>query len=465
MLLLALAALNPSWNWYGEVVICGEADRPQVALTFDDGPDPKYTREVLSALEAGGARATFFMVGEKVRLYPELVREVYERGHQVAHHSQSHDWRVMLSPALATEDLAGGAAAFSHVLGRRPRFFRPPIGLVTPDLLGAVREAGMVALLWSVRTFDGRPVTPQRLVKRVLDGLGPGDVVLLHDVSPAAAPEQAPAAIEALPAILDGLERKGITAVTVSELLGEPAYLDDSDHRDEGAVPRRGVLAKAVAATFALLVLATAASAFANPPLVMSDGTQEAKVDFPASFVAAAGMLSEHATVQARFTQSKSSQLFVDEVVQRGLLQLRRRDQRLLWSYDEGARLLLADGQFYSLGAPDAARGARRLPPPAARMAEMMGALFFLRLEVLVEHFEVAAAGEGLFVLHPRRTAPKAAFRAVRLQLGGEPLVLRRVVLEEKGGDVTRIEFTDVQLGVELPDGLFRSPGEGTEAP
>ena len=169
--------------------------------------------------------------------------------------------------------------------------------------------------------------------------------------------------------------------------------------------------------------------------------------------------------MQARFTQSKSSRLFVDEVVQRGLLQLRRRDRRLLWSYDEGARLLLADGQFYSLRAQDTAGSARRLPPPAARMAEMMGALFFLRLDVLVEHFEASDAGEGLFVLHPRRGAPKAAFRVVRLQLGGEPLVLQQVVLEEKGGDVTRIEFVDVQLGVQLPDSLFLGPGEAAGRP
>jgi outer membrane lipoprotein-sorting protein len=302
-------------------------------------------------------------------------------------------------------------------------------------------------------------------VERVLHVLGAGDIVLLHDVSPAAAPEQAPAVIEALPAILDGLEKRGLQAVTVSELLGEPAYLDDRKAGERAVVPRRGLLAKAVAATLALLVLAAGASALAGPTESNNDGEQEWVKDFPASFVAAASMLSEHSSVQARFTQRKSSKLFVDEVVQRGLLQLRRHDRRLLWSYDEGARLLLADGQFYSLGAPDAAGGARRLPPVVARMAEMMGALFFLRLEVLVDHFEVSDAGKGLFVLHSRRAVPKAAFRAVRLQLGGEPLALQQVVLEENGGDVTRIEFADVQLGKQLPEGLFLLPGEGTVKP
>jgi len=323
----------------------------------------------------------------------------------------------------------------------------------------------MIPLLWSVRTFDGRPVRSERLVSRVLSGLGPGDIVLLHDVSPAAAPDQAPAAVEALPAILAGIKKLGLEAVTVSELLGVPGYLEDRDRSDQPTVLGPGLLARTVAATFAVLALAAAGSAFAGPPGSEHAGMQEGVAGVPDSFAAAAGMLAEHSTVQARFTQTKTSNLFVDAVIQQGLLQLRRSDRRLLWSYDEGARLLLAEGRFYSLDASDGGAGARRLPAVAARMAEMMEALFFLRLEVLEKHFEVSDEGRGLFVLRSRRAGPKAAFRAVRLQIAGDPLALQRVVIEEKNGDTTQIEFSEVQLGRELPEGLFLRPGEGTGKP
>lgn len=465
LVLLVLAALNPSWQCYGAVTSRGSRSRAQVALTFDDGPDPQHTRSVLDVLDAVGAQGTFFMVGEKVRREPQLVREVHNRGHQVGHHSERHDWRVMLSPTLAAMDLARGDAAFASTLERRPRFFRPPIGLVTPELLNAVREAEMVALHWSLRSRDGLPTTSQQLVARVLDGVGPGDIVLLHDVSPAGTPETIPPVIEALPRILDGLAERGLRAVTVSELLGEPAYFADGAAPPLGKVARRGFLARAVAATFALLLVAAGASAFAASPEALSGAVKTTEETFPDSFVVAAATLAGHSTVRARFTQTKRSQWFVDEVIQRGLLRLRTQDRRLLWSYDEGAQLLLAEGQFYSLNASSPSGGGRRLPPMASRMAEMMESLFFMRLELLKEHFQVSDEGQGLFVLRARGAGPKAPLREVRLQLGGDPMALQQVILEEKGGDVTRIELTELELGTSLPAELFRRPGEEAKAP
>jgi outer membrane lipoprotein-sorting protein len=289
--------------------------------------------------------------------------------------------------------------------------------------------------------------------------------VLLHDASPAGTPKTAPAIIDALPEVLAGLTARGLRAVTVSELLGEPAYFADRDTPPVMKVPGRGFLARAVAVTFALLFLAAGASAFAasNEP---RSGVKETSVeDLPASFVAAAEILAGHSSVSARFIQTKRSQLFVDEVVQRGLLRLRTQDRRLLWSYDGGAQLLLAEGQFYSLSARGPSTAGRRLPPMASRMAEMMESLFFMRLEVIKEHFYVSDEDQGWFLLRARRTGPQAPFKEVRLQIGGEPLALHRVVLEEKGGDVTRIELTELELGSLLPPELFRLPGDEVKAP
>ncbi len=465
LFLLVLAALNPSWQCFGPVTTRGSSARSQVALTFDDGPDPEHTKAVLEALDSVGAKATFFMVGEKVRRYPDLVREVHARGHQVGHHSAHHDWRVMLSPVRAARDLESGDAAFASALELRPRFFRPPIGLVTPELLRAVEEADMVTLLWSLRTLDGGPISAKVLVRRVLDRVKPGDIVLLHDARESALSEAPPAAVEALPTILEGLQERGLDPVTVSTLLDEPAYFPEEARPAAVNIPRRGFLPRAVAVTFALLVFAAGASALAESVEPKGTETVSEHDGVPASFVAVAKVLAGHTSVKAQFVQRKASPLFVDEVIQRGVLRLRNQDRRLLWSYEGGATLLLAEGQFYSQTEPDSPRTARRLPPIAARMAKMMDSLFFLKVERIQKHFRVADEGPGLFVLRPLREGPTSPFQEVRLQVGGEPLTLLQVVLLERGGDVTRIDFSEVELGKELPKNLFLRPGEEPKEP
>jgi peptidoglycan/xylan/chitin deacetylase (PgdA/CDA1 family) len=459
LLVLSLAAMNPRWQWYGAVVSRGPQACPQVALTFDDGPHPVHTRHILDLLDAAGARATFFMVGGRARAAPDLAREVADRGHQIGHHSEHHRWSTMLSSTHSAADLRAGSQSLVSATGRSPRFFRPPIGMVTPELLAAVDAAEMVPVLWSLRSFDGRAVDPQRVVDRVLSSVRGGDIVLLHDASPPHRSSQQPAAVAALPAILAGLAERNLESVTIAELLGEQPYFDAPTANAVTAPVASPLLARLVAATLAVIVAAAAASALAAPPPAstsspLSDG-------FPPSFVAAAVTLAGHSSVQSRFRQVKNSQLFVDEVVQTGLLQLRSAERRLLWSYDEGPRLLLAEGRFFVLADADSSpTPARRLPPPAARMARMMEALFFLRLSVLEEHFSVVDSGAGWFHLSPHRGGPRAAFASVRLRIGGEPLVLEELVMEEAGGDVTTIVFSDMQLGLDLPAALFARPGE-----
>jgi len=460
VLLLVLGALNPGWQWFGAVALRGNGQRKQVALTFDDGPHPVHTRRILDLLDEVGARGTFFMVGARVGESPDVAREVVERGHQVGHHGDRHNWRVMLSPRRSALDLHAGSLAIASATGLWPRFFRPPIGLVSPELLAAAQEAGLVPIAWSLRSFDGRSVAPERVRDRILSSVEPGDIVLMHDAGPDRHRDEAPPAVAALPDVLAGLAERGLEPVTVAELLDEPAYREEpSSHPAAARTPSRPALARAVAATLAVIVLAATASALAvepeRPPApVLSDG-------FPASFVAVAATLAGHRTVQSRFRQSKSSDLFVDEVVRTGLLQLRSEGRRLLWTYDEGARLLLADGRLFSLSGMTPGRTrARRLPPAASRMAELMEALFFLRLGRLEKHFVAADLGEGWFRLRPRSPARAVPFKSVRLRVGGQPLALQEVVMEEAGGDTTTIVFTDVELNEPLAEELFRKPGE-----
>lgn len=216
---LGTLAWLPGLQVFGPVP-CRGASVDSVALTFDDGPDPRGTPGVLAALAEQDARATFFVLGEKVRAHPELARAILEQGHEIALHGHDHRVaRAFWRPAMAA-DLARAQAAVQEVCGVRPRLYRPPAGVVVPSLLDVARAWGLQVVGWSVRPGDGLGGSGALIADRVLRGLGAGDVVLLHDVPSPMASDGTLAAADALPRILDGLAARGLRAATVSEVLG-----------------------------------------------------------------------------------------------------------------------------------------------------------------------------------------------------------------------------------------------------
>jgi peptidoglycan/xylan/chitin deacetylase (PgdA/CDA1 family) len=153
-----------------------------VALTFDDGPHPQGTMAVLQVLARAGARATFFVIGEQVRRRPGLVAEIAAAGHVVALHGYRHRLQLRLTPGQLRDDIARGTAAIEDAIGRPPVWHRPPYGIYSAGGLRAVRSAGLRPLLWSRWGKDWRRfTTPGRIATRVLSGVVPGDVILLHD--------------------------------------------------------------------------------------------------------------------------------------------------------------------------------------------------------------------------------------------------------------------------------------------
>ncbi len=153
-----------------------------VVLSFDDGPHPEGTPAVLEALAAAGARALFFCVGEQVERRPELARQILGAGHELALHGYRHRLQLRLTPAQARADLERGLRTIEDACGARPRRHRPPYGIYSPAGLAATREAGLEPLLWSRWGKDWRALTtPERIARRCLRELAPGDVILLHD--------------------------------------------------------------------------------------------------------------------------------------------------------------------------------------------------------------------------------------------------------------------------------------------
>jgi peptidoglycan/xylan/chitin deacetylase (PgdA/CDA1 family) len=153
-----------------------------VALTFDDGPHPEGTPAILEGLARAGARATFFVVGEQVRRRPALLAEIEAAGHLVALHGDRHRLQLRLRAREVDDDLVRGVAAIEDALGHGPVWHRPPYGIYSPAGLQGARAMGLRPLLWSRWGKDWRKfTTPDRIAARVISGVLPGDVILLHD--------------------------------------------------------------------------------------------------------------------------------------------------------------------------------------------------------------------------------------------------------------------------------------------
>jgi peptidoglycan-N-acetylglucosamine deacetylase len=154
---------------------------PAAALTFDDGPDPDGTAAVLDALDAAGARATFFVVGEQLLRHHAIAREALARGHELGLHGFAHVEHDTLSPQGARDDLARGVGAFEAAAGRRPRFFRPPYGRFTGHSHTACADLGLEPVYWSAWGMDWEDLAADRIADLVIRDLRPGAIVLLHD--------------------------------------------------------------------------------------------------------------------------------------------------------------------------------------------------------------------------------------------------------------------------------------------
>jgi len=204
--------------WSDRLTRRGNARSRQVALTFDDGPDPRYTPRCLEILKAHDIHATFFLIGEQVRRHPDLARQIRAQGHDVGNHTWSHRHHWLIAPRRAIDEVRKGSRAISEVIGEPPRYFRPPYGVMN---LFSYREAarlGERCVLWSISAKDweaGRSAaTLAGSVRTLLTG---GAIVLLHDSRGAeGAPE---AMLGALPDIISEAKRRGLRLVALSEMI------------------------------------------------------------------------------------------------------------------------------------------------------------------------------------------------------------------------------------------------------
>lgn len=183
---LAYAALSAESQIFGRTLIAPE--RPgEIALTYDDGPNPAATPQLLEVLARHGVRATFFLIGRYVRQQAAIVREIAAAGHVIGNHSMTHPWLPFLSDTRIREELAGCNAALEDVLGAPVRFFRAPHGARRPYVLRTARELGLVAIQWNVICGDWNPVGAEVIRGRAVRGISKNQRnrrasnIVLHD--------------------------------------------------------------------------------------------------------------------------------------------------------------------------------------------------------------------------------------------------------------------------------------------
>lgn len=188
----------------------GNARRPEIALTFDDGPHPQYTPKLLAILKRRGVPASFFIVGFMGQRYPDLVRAIAAGGHEVANHSYSHVTLNRIPVAEATVEWKATNDVIRRLTGRRARYARPPGGDFDPSTLDAAAELGLTTVLWTDDPGDYANPGADVLFARETAALRPGAIVLLHDGSDDT--------LATLDAFIGEARRRGLSCVTLDRL-------------------------------------------------------------------------------------------------------------------------------------------------------------------------------------------------------------------------------------------------------
>lgn len=195
------------------LLLCGSAsgaEEKYVALTFDDGPSGRFTRRLLEGLEQRQAQATFFLCGYRLEQYPNLAEKILEGGHEIGLHGYCHDSMANMSCAQLARELDDTAALLEAQTGEGSVLLRPPGGEACSRLVEATKARGLSIIQWSVDPKDWATSNKDAVIRRVLEAVDDGDIILLHDMSDSS--------VDAALEIVDALTARGYRFVTVSRL-------------------------------------------------------------------------------------------------------------------------------------------------------------------------------------------------------------------------------------------------------
>jgi len=213
--------LGPNWT------ALPESAASQIAITIDDGPHPDVTPRVLDLLDQHGARATFFCIGDEARRYPQWIEAIVARGHAVENHSQRHRHHFsLLGPGALRREIDAAQRTLTDISGTRPLFFRAPAGLRNPFLEPVLCQLGLTLASWTRRGFDTRTRDAAVVARRLLRGLAPRDILLVHDGHAARDLRGEPIVLDVLAAVLRAAADAGLHCTTLRAAVAPAAPPD-----------------------------------------------------------------------------------------------------------------------------------------------------------------------------------------------------------------------------------------------
>jgi peptidoglycan/xylan/chitin deacetylase (PgdA/CDA1 family) len=212
--LLCYGGFEGPFDWAMDTVTHGSRDRRLVALTFDDGPDPRRTPALLDALADLGAPATFFLVGKHVDAHPALTARIAREGHELGNHTYSHRYLPLARSRSVALELATTDAAIARAAGVVPALARPPYGGRSPRNIRAFARQSKRLVLWDVNSFDWKGAPAEDVARRVVERTRPGSIILLHE-----AREGGEVTIDAVRLLVPALRARGLELATVSRVL------------------------------------------------------------------------------------------------------------------------------------------------------------------------------------------------------------------------------------------------------
>jgi peptidoglycan-N-acetylglucosamine deacetylase len=195
-----------------------------IVLTFDDGPDPEVTPEVLDVLDRFGAKASFFCIGERVALFPHIVAEIIRRGHSVENHSNRHPIGfACYSVGALRREIGRAQVTLTRIAGTPPAFFRAPFGIRSPLLAPALATLPLRYVSWTRRGYDAVTRRPEMVLRRITRGLAAGDILVLHDTAASRTAAGVPVVLDVLPPLLQQIEAAGLRALSLPLAMVEHA--------------------------------------------------------------------------------------------------------------------------------------------------------------------------------------------------------------------------------------------------
>lgn len=218
LLLTVLGSGLIGWNYHINSLNANpETRNNEVAITFDDGPNPKFTPLVLKLLEKYNAQATFFCIGKHIEEQPEVFKSIIKNGHTIGNHTYSHSNKFgLFSTQEVITELQKTQNIIEKYTGLVPMLYRPAFGVTNPKIKRAVKTIGLRTVGWNKRSLDTTPLKEQVVLSRITKHLKKGDIILLHDTS-----EKTIVVLEQLLLIL---QQKNLTSVTVDQLFNVKAY-------------------------------------------------------------------------------------------------------------------------------------------------------------------------------------------------------------------------------------------------